>query len=1247
MQSDKRRQIVLRAPGLSTGTLRLLSLPLAIAALLTFFAAPALAGQTHVLKATFGSLLLAPSGIAIDETNGNVFVAATDDSVEIFGPGGGAPSGVTVTKIEGFSFGHVNGGPSGLAIDNSATSPSKGALYVADVKHNTVKKFSLESGEYKLVDELTPAPTKPALEQPLGVAVDAKGNVFVSDFAFHGTPSIVEFSPDTGAEIARFDTGSTGSPSALAFDSAGNLYAQTISFGEIGVWKFAANGSGAIESSTVPTQLVSGSFTGIAVDQDTDTLYVAEKTHVNQYSLAGSLELEFGSGLLETTERVAVAPNGDIYVVDRGEGNVTVFEAAESIAPDALTNPPSAVKQTSATLNGTVSAAGGPPASCEFQYTTKASFSVEGFKGASTAPCSPAGPFTGNTSEVVKADVSGLGGATNYVFRLRAFNENAPDFGEVLSLATVGLPKIKASFIAKVDLDSATVEGLINPNSDPNAAVETTYFVEYVSEEDFKASGYANATKAPAGGQAIGSGTKDVKVAQLLSGLPSGATYHSRIVAENEAGSVEGPDMTFTTFLEAVSGLPDGRAYEQATPVDKGGASAQGHIDYVRAARSGGGITFFSNGGIPGGEGTQQFPQYISARNPDGSGWSTQGVLPTASNGSSAHVRGFDEELSQAYVMQSKFPAEGQQTFYQRDSGSHALRAIAGEVLPVQVHNSYAGESADGSKVLVEAVYGTNRPPGAVKGQNVFVWEKASGALSLAGALNNAQAPPGGASAGSYAIGGPLNYTSYEHPISADGSRVLFSSLGSHQIYLRQNPTQPQSSLEAGKCTEPELACTTQISASQRTAAPLKDEKAATLWVATPDASKAFFTSPGRLTDDAPADAGSDLYRYDLEAGKLVDLTPTSEADVQGVLGASADGSHVYFVANGVLAANQGADGSTATPGDCANSEPEYEEYTKGTCNLYLWNEGTITYVAPQRASGPVSGSAAWNWVRRPDLFREEKTARVSEDGLTLLFQSTEKLTAYDNEGAAEFYRYDAARDELTCVSCSPNGARPVGSATMRTIRVVISSGIAARPAPVQTRNMSADGKRVFFESADKLVAGDVNGEDGCPPAKNGDSTAPSCQDVYEWEAAGTGSCHSEDQNGGCLYLISSGKSPEPSYFADAGANGDDVFFFTLDSLVGQDEDEIVDIYDARVGGGIAAQNPLPLPLPCEGQACRGPASPAPIPASPGSSSFQGPGNQTSSCKKGKVRKHARCVKKKSKPRHKKKRDGKSRRAGR
>jgi hypothetical protein len=251
----------------------------------------------------------------------------------------------------------------------------------------------------------------------------------------------------------------------------------------------------------------------------------------------------------------------------------------------------------------------------------------------------------------------------------------------------------------------------------------------------------------------------------------------------------------------------------------------------------------------------------------------------------------------------------------------------------------------------------------------------------------------------------------------------------------------------------------------------------------------------------------------------------------------------------------------------------------------------------------------------------ESKSSRVTPDGQTLLFRAQGNLTAYDSDGLPEFYRYSAADDELRCVSCNPTGA-PAGKIPTLNSTATLNSGGAA---PVLTRNLSQGGDRVFFESADRLVAGDTNG----------------VQDVYEWEANGSGSCASKGQNGGCLYLISSGTDPEPSYFADAGADGNDAFFFSGQSLVGQDRDRIQDLYDARVGGGIASQYPPPPPVPCGGEgACKGAVPPPPTSPSPGSVGFSGQGNPKPS--KPKPRKPH-----KKKKAHKKKQQQKKRHASR
>jgi len=274
------------------------------------------------------------------------------------------------------------------------------------------------------------------------------------------------------------------------------------------------------------------------------------------------------------------------------------------------------------------------------------------------------------------------------------------------------------------------------------------------------------------------------------------------------------------------------------------------------------------------------------------------------------------------------------------------------------------------------------------------------------------------------------------------------------------------------------------------------------------------------------------LYRYGAETEVATDLTPAGA--VVGVLGASEDGAYVYYAsANG----------------------------------LFLWHEGTTTEVAPGAAAASES-----------DYPPTTGTARVSPDGTHLAFLSSASLTGYDNtdqrsgEPDSEVYLYGAGAKALACVSCNPTQGRPLGPSS-------ISGAIANGSAPGSTdlykpRNLSTDGTRLFFDSSDAIVSRDTS----------------AAQDVYEWEAQGTGSCQ---KPGGCLFLISGGASPADSEFIDASGEGRDVLFLSVDSLIRTDPGS-VDLYDARQEGGF----PLPTaPIPCEGDACQAVPSPPEDPA--------------------------------------------------
>jgi hypothetical protein len=803
-------------------------------------------------------------------------------------------------------------------------------------------------------------------------------------------------------------------------------------------------------------------------------------------------------------------------------------------------------------------------------------------------------------------------------------------------LKTAG-PSILAGRAESVSGISAVLGTSINPNGQ-----ETTYRFFVVDQTQFEQSGFLGSVEVPPGGDLVGAGTSAVQRTRAIGALIPGTEYEVLVEAGNSAG-VSRREFSFQTLPAPLVGLPDGRAYEQATPVDKNGANVKLETNNVRAAANGNGITFFSNAGIPGGEGAAGLPTYLATRDSDGSGWTTQGLLPAATTGPEGALIGWNEELSETFSMNREIG--GETVLYARSSASHTLTPVAaGDPKAYR----FAGSSADGNLVLFEQPSVKLAEGAAAGAPNAYLWNRATGKVTLAGALNTNRAPVNGTFAGPFAWfseneswaeavaqSPAFYYTGPEHAISEDGSRLFFTGAKTGRLYVRENPSQPQSPLSGTTCTNPELACAIEISAPEAGVVDPNGQQPAAFVGAAVNGNVAYFLSSQKLTADATTgteDEGVDLYRYDLPSHELLDVTPDAEAahgaEVQGVLGMSADGSTVYFAANGILTEVPNGAGERAQSGNC-----EIARF-QGECNIYAWHAGEVLFiarVAPGAASESLSSDRSnWSPSSRPDgLGNEamESTARVSRDGSVLMFRSVRRLGSYNNDGVAELYRYKLG-GAPTCVSCDPSGVAPVGPAALQSSKHLLASP--KLPFGVLTRNLSDTGNQVFFETPDALVEGDTNG----------------VADVYEWEAPGASpSCGTAAQDGGCLFLLSTGRSTLPSEFADADETGENVFFSTYQSLVGQDRDELADVYDARVGGGIPSQSPSEV-APCANEeACNGPVSAAPGFTSP-QTSVSGPGNPKAlSCKKGfrrEIKKgRQRCVKisgsSHSKKKHKKK----------
>ncbi len=438
-------------------------------------------------------------------------------------------------------------------------------------------------------------------------------------------------------------------------------------------------------------------------------------------------------------------------------------------------------------------------------------------------------------------------------------------------------------------------------------------------------------------------------------------------------------------------------------------------------------------------------------------------------------------------------------------------------------------------------------------------------------------------------LGGVAN--SY-HAISQSGAPVFFTAeppaSGSEAVYARE--TKESGERETVELSSAECKAEPNCTASQVAEAHYQGAAA--------DGSKVFFTTEQQLLG-GPADHTLKLYEYDFEEpGKGVsEHLPTGAhlvqlsvgnvhgAQVAGVIRTSDDGSHVYFVAQGVLTAE-------------ANGLSQHAEY--GGFNLY--GVDTETGVVHFVATLGQSDQQLWTATREPK--RGEDEAQTTPDGRFLVFTTHQHLVGEDTNEATGVYRYDFETGDLLWLS-QPDPGLAGGEGK--------SSAIAPLPIAVDGANADIDdwnraisgcppgtleacgipgahdGEYVIFSTAEQLAPTDTN----------------KATDVYLWHCRGT--C--EHPGEATVTLISDGHAAagvdlgvkgETSWPA-MSASGSDIFFFSETALVPGDADELRDLYDARIDGGFPGNTTSQV---CSGEACQKSPSPLPTFGSPGSEAF-------------------------------------------
>lgn len=576
----------------------------------------------------------------------------------------------------------------------------------------------------------------------------------------------------------------------------------------------------------------------------------------------------------------------------------------------------------------------------------------------------------------------------------------------------------------------------------------------------------------------------------------------------------------------AAAALPDGRGWELVSPVEKNGGGVAGPGDVFgggvfQAAPDGNSVTYSSTSSFsPSAQSAPPGSQYLSAR--DAGGWTTTGLdVPIFSGSYGPEPDGVPYRLFSADLSRGLLLSG----FHCRSAPGYCPVAnppLPGTDAPAGYMNYYLRQSGSG----FEALLGSGDIAATALDPDHFDLRLVGATPDLAHAVlqSCAALAPGAVEVPLGEICDPAKQNLYAW---SGGALTAVNAAPGAELAAPAGAISASGArvyfVDRSAPAEPKLLL--------REGAQLKTvAEAAVFQAASADGAVAFFTKAG------------DLWRYDAAPGAATPLT--SSGNVLGVLGSSADGSYLYYVQ---------ADG------------------------LYVWHGGATKIPTN---GGTVPTDAA-------NFPPATGTARVSADGTKLVLLSTASLTGYNNANSKtgqpepEVFRYDVADGQLRCVSCRPTGIRPSGPST---ISGAYPNGDGLYSfAAYKPRVLSADGKRVFFDSEDGLISADTNQE----------------PDVYQWQAIGPG-CNKLN---GCIDLISSGRSEGGARFIDASSSGADVFFITDGALVGADRGSI-DLYDARIGGGF----PEPLaPIPCLGDSCQDLPS---EPVDPGLNTLvAGPGN--------------------------------------
>lgn len=685
-----------------------------------------------------------------------------------------------------------------------------------------------------------------------------------------------------------------------------------------------------------------------------------------------------------------------------------------------------------------------------------------------------------------------------------------------------------------------------------------------------------------------------VAVASLALAGALGAGATSALAAETSCSKVEEPlrKQEEQLRLEDHSAqLPDCRSFELMSPPYK-----DGYYPFFQAISPDGNQALFNSLGTFGGaEGNHLVEGTIYESSRTQSGWLAKAVTPPASTFVYAQWKDASPDLRRTlWTARTASQSGDAEDLYVRETDGSFVRVgpelpPADDKTPPAPYASrylselkYAGASPDFTHIffeIIEEEQGIVWPGDeTVSGHSLYEYSGVGNSEPrLVGVNNkgpfsqNSEAEP--ITQCGEELGGGISASRY-NAVSSSGDSVFFTASAAtcggfgpsvNEIYARIDKT------ETVDVSEPPIAdCATCNTGSPG---------GAIFEGASQDGTKAFFLS--EQEELLPGAKGMNLYEYAFtgpEHNRLIRVAQgVSEPNVQGVSRISEDGSHVYFVASGVLAANKNYNN---------------EEAIEGGDNLYVFDSvtGDTSFI------GVLSNGDGGDWT----MGDSGRPVQTTPDGKFAIFASRSHLTPDDTsgEGIVQLFEYDAETGELARISAGQKGDF-FCPATGKTEEGYNCNGntesVAYEPNPAALglqfsaakainadhSTISADGSTVVFQSDDPLA----------PQAENSLSSRL-CSNVYEYRwSAGEGG-----MTAGNVSLVSDGQDVTVSAgrcgsnAAGMSSSGADVMVESTDRLVSQDTDTQRDVYGAREVGGF----PEGVSRPECREACQGGLSLAP-----------------------------------------------------